>query len=101
MVDAWLSSAIAWADRASSWFVLVSLLRGERVVLDTGASDAYAQVVEPDGSVIDLLGVARTNHVAGVHLPPDPLPPWMPGPTDVSICCLLPPEFATRLARRE
>lgn len=59
-----------------SFFVLVSLLRGERVVLDTEAADAYAQVEEPDGSVIDLLGVARTNHVAGVHFPPDPLPPW-------------------------
>lgn len=59
-----------------SFFVLVSLLRGERVVLDTAAADAYAQVVEPDGSVVDLLGVARTKHVAGVHFRPNLLPPW-------------------------
>lgn len=59
-----------------SFVVLVSLLRGESIVLDTEAADAFAQVMEPDGSVVDLLGVARRNHVPGVHFPPDPLPPW-------------------------
>ena len=30
----------------------------------------------PDGGVIDLLGMAHVNHVAGVHFPPGPLPQW-------------------------
>ena len=59
-----------------SFSVLVSLLRGENIMLDSGVADTYAQVMAPDGSVIDLLGMAHVNHVAGVHFPPGPLPQW-------------------------
>ena len=59
-----------------SFSVLVSLLRGEAVVFDNEMGDTYAQLAAPDGSVVDLLGMANVKHVAGVHFPPEPLPQW-------------------------
>ena len=59
-----------------SFSVLVSLLRGEKIIFDSGVADTYAQVTAPGGSVVDLLGMAHVKHVAGVHFPPDPLPRW-------------------------
>ena len=59
-----------------SFSVLVSLLRGEEIIIDSRAGDTYAQVEAPGGSVVDLLGMAHVKPVAGVHFPPEPLPQW-------------------------
>lgn len=79
LVEAFRSLRVAVAGDSmgrQSFTVLVSLLRGEDVVFDSGVGDTYAQLETPDGSVVDFLGMAHTKHVAGVHFPPEPLPQW-------------------------